>query len=291
MLRVLYVDTLFFVNFALDLLSFCFVGLLLHMEKKPWRILTASALSALYAVIAVLLAFPFLLQLLTSVLLFMLLLPLAYRSFGSLKKYLLGVGIFYFSSVLLGGAVEGAFSLIESLTEMRGDDGPRSSDLVLLFGFVTYGVLYLFSRFVSAETTKRVATVRVTLNGKSATFSLLVDSGCLLSDPLSGKPALLVCLEALSGILPGEITACARSYTATMPYVPQNARRCRLIPAEALGERRLLLCVRADELLLVSSRGRKRKERSLDAYIAILPMGKERFDGLEGLLPASLAEL
>ncbi len=290
-LEILYLDTLFFVNFALDLLSLCLAGLFLQMERRLPRVLIASAVGALYAVLAVLFAFPPVLHILLSVLCAFLLVLIAYRSFASLGRYLGAVVLFYVSSVLLGGAIEALFSFLETVLSERADARLRPADLVLLFGFIAFGILYALKRLFGGMPAQSFATVRATLDGKSVTFPVLVDSGCLLSDPISGKPALLVRLETLSGILPSEIVACARSRTAYMPRTPANARRCRLIPAEALGERRLFLSVRVDEISILPPKKSKERPRRLDAYIALFPIEQNHFGGFEGLLPSSLTLL
>lgn len=287
-LKVLYVDTLFFVNFALDLLSLCLVGVFLHVERRLWRILAAAAIGALYATAAVLWAFLPVLHLFFSVLLSFLLVRVSFGSFGNVRRFLGAVILFYISSVLLGGAVEAMFSLLETLLVGRTDASLRASDLVLLFGFLAFGVLYAASRFFGGLPTKRNVNVRVSFEAKNVTFTVLIDSGCLLCDPISGKPALLVRLDALSSVLPSEIVAAARSKSAYMPRSPQYARRCRLIPAEALGEKRLLLSVRADALELLPEKVGKEKEKRLDAYIALISVERGHFGGCEGLLPSSL---
>ncbi len=287
-LRVLYIDTLFFVNFALDLLSLCLVGLFLHMERRLWRILIASAVGALYASTAVVFAFSPLLHLLCSVGIACLLVRISFRNFGNAGRFLGALILFYLSSFLLGGIIEALFSLLRTLLNPRTDSSLRTADFVLLFGFLAFGCLYAASRFFGGIAVKKTVSIRASLEGKSVTFPVLVDSGCLLFDPISGKPALLVRLEVLSGILPSEIIASARSKTAYMPRTPQHARRCRLIPAEALGERRLFLSVRVDEIALLPEKKGKEKERYLDAYIALFPIERNHFGGCEGLLPSSL---
>lgn len=288
-LEILYVDTLFFINFALDLLSLCLTGVFLHMERRLLRLLIASFLGAVYAVLAVILAIHPALHVVLSLLCAFVLLSVSYRSFGSPWRYLGAVAVFYLASMLLGGAIEALFSFLETLLHSRTDAHLRPADLVLLFGFLAFLAVWGLRRLFGGISERSFATVRATLDGKSVSFPVLVDSGCLLSDPISGKPALLVRLEALSDVLPSQIVACARSRTAYMPRDPAYARRCRLIPAEALGERRIFLSVRMDELSLLPAKGSRERARRIDAYIALFPVERHHFGGFEGLLPSSLS--
>ncbi len=287
-LQVLYVDTLFLVNLALDLLSLMLVGLLMHLKRSIPRLLFASVLGALYAVAAVLLSFHPLIHTFLSLVVSLLLTVIAYRGFGSGVRLFAAFLTFYLSCVLLGGAIEALFTVIEGLLSVREDFSLRPSDLVLLLGFSAFALITLAERFFGGAPLKKAVTVRVTLGGRSLTLPLLVDSGCLLSDPISGKAALLVRLETVSEILPGEIITCARSKSAYMPHDPESARRCRLIPAESFDGRRLLLSVRADSLALLPDKKGKGGEQVLDAYLALYSTEKSRFGGFDGLFPASL---
>jgi len=290
-MQVLYVDTLFLINYALDFLSLSLVGIFLHLRRRIWRLLLVSLLGASYAVLAVIFAFPTLLHIFLSVLLSLVLVLCAYRDFGNGGRLVGAVIAFYFSSVLLGGIVQVLFGWLEKLLVPRSGALFKLSDLVLIFGFAAFGLVYAASRFFGGMPLKKFATVRATFGDKNVTFAVLIDSGCLLNDPISGKPAMVVRLDTLGQILPSEIVACARSKSAYMPRDPYHARRCRLIPAEALGEKRLLLSVRADKLCVLPDKKGKEKERELDAYIALIPSAEHHFGGFEGLLPSSLLML
>lgn len=287
-LQVLYVDTLFLVNLALDLLSLILVGLLMHLKRSIPRLLSASVLGALYAVGAVLLSFHPLIHTFLSLVVSLLLVVIAYRGFGSGVRLLAAFLAFYLSCILLGGAIEALFTVLEGFLSVRESFSLRPSDLVLLLGFLAFALIMLARRFFGGAPLKKAVTVRVSLGGRSITLPLLVDSGCLLSDPISGKAALLIRLEAVSEILPGEIITCARSKSAYMPRDPESARRCRLIPAESFDGRRLLLSVRADTLTILPDKKGRGGEQAIDAYVALYSTEKSRFGGFDGLFPSSL---
>lgn len=287
-LQVLYIDTLFFVNLVMDLLSLYLVSLLLHLRRRVLRLLLASAIGALYAVLAVLFSIHPIIHICLSVLLSVLLVSVGYRDFGSGGRFFGAVLLFYLGSILLGGAIEALFHLVESVVSLRTDATLRASDLVLLLGFASFALIYAATRFFGNAPLKKMASVRLTLAGKSVTLPLLVDSGCLLSDPISGRAAILVRLEAVASILPGEVITCARASGAHMPRDVQSARRCRLIPAEVLGAKHLLLSIRMDEVALIPERKARAKPVMLDVFVSLYPTTKNHFGGFEGLLPSSL---
>ncbi len=290
-LQILYLDTLFFINFALDFLSLLLAGLLLHLKRSTVRLLFSSLIGAAYATLAVVFSFHPTVHIFISLVLSLLMVSLAYRGFGSAARFFFAALAFYLGCVLLGGAVEALFSVLEGILFMREDASLRTSDVILLLGFSAFGLIYAAERIFGGTPLKKVATIRIRFGERSLTLPLLVDSGCFLADPISGKAALLIRLEALGDLLPGEIITCARSKSAYMPRDPASARRCRLIPAESLDGRRLLLSVRADELSLLPEKKGKGEEMVLDAYIALYSTEKTRFGGFDGLFPASLLPL
>ncbi|MBP3437495.1 MAG: sigma-E processing peptidase SpoIIGA [Clostridia bacterium] len=283
-MQVLYIDTLFFVNFAMDFLVLYLSGSFLHLRKKLSLFLIASFLGGVYAVAAVLFDFPSWLSLLLSPVVAVLLIAVAFRHTGSYKVFFSAVVLFMLFSMLLGGTVSALYTFLEGIFDVRQTEKLLLSDVVLILGFVTFCIVSLTLRFFGGMPKEKFATVVVEMFGKSIAVSALVDSGCLLTDPISGRPAIVVCLEAVSPILPSEVILCARSHKTGMPSNPRIARKCRLLPAKSLGSRSLLLSVRPDKVYIQI--GKEKKE--CEALLALYAVGKKHFGGRDGLLPSSL---
>lgn len=281
-IQVLYADTLFLSNLVMNFLALSLAGRIMHMPHKKGRLLLSAALGGSYAVVAVLLAFPGAFHVVLGVALSALLVLIAFGSFGGAGLFLRTFALFYFSSILLGGGVEALFSLLEQTLGMRTSAVLRPADAVLIVGFLVYFVLRFLSRFLGGGGLPHSVNVSIKNDGRTVSVPLLVDSGCFLSDPVTGKGAILVSLAALRTVLPKEVVSAAEGGHVSMPQSLPLARRSRLLPMRGAGGDRLLLAFRPDEVRLMSDGA------VLDVWVALYTADTVRFGGCRGLLPASL---
>ncbi len=131
---------------------------------------------------------------------------------------------------------------------------------------------------------RQTARVRLVFGGQAADFTLLVDSGNELSDPLSGKPALVLDRRAAARLLPVEAVVPLaglreNNAPAILAALPNLCRtRFQLLPYRAVGqEHGLLLAFRPDSAL------REGKPWQGLAAISPAPVADGRYEGLIGL--------
>ena len=281
-MQVLYVDTLLLSNLAMNYLSLGLAARLSHRPVTAWRRFLSALLGSIYAVLAVVLSFPLVLHIPALLLLSLLLLHIAFGKMGG-KRLLLGIFlVFVLSNLLLGGAAEVLFFYMEQAFGTRTYFGLRSSDLALIAGFLSYFVLKMILRFFSDTPLPNGATVRLVLGNHSLTLPLLVDSGCFLTDPITGKAALLVAVDAVEGFLPKEMFLYLKGRTHSLPEQSFLAKRIRLLPSESVGGKKLLTALRLDGVFLMTSDG---KGTELDVLVAFTDEARE-FGGYKGILPA-----
>ena len=282
-LQILYADTLFLSNLVMNLLALSLTGAIMHVKGKKSRLWLSSALGGVYATLAVVFAFPGVLHIIAGLLLSTLLVAIAFGGTGMGRGlFFRTFALFYFSSILLGGGIEALFSLLEGTLGMRTDLVFRPADAVLFIGFLAYFVMRAVSRFLGGGDLPHSVLVRITYGDRSVTVPLLVDSGCRLSYPISGKGAILVSLSALRTVLPSPVISSAEGKRITIPGEHSLAGRCRLLPTVGVSGERLLLAFRADEVTLVADGG------SLDVWVALYTGNTARFGGCRGLFPSSL---
>ncbi len=281
-LQVLYADTLFLSNFVMNLLALSLCGAVMHLKYKRRRLILSASLGGIYALLAVLLSFPSVLHIVAGGLLSALLVHIAFGFQGKASLFFRSFVLFYFSSVLLGGGIEALFSLLEQIFGMRMNALVRPADVLLVLGFTAYFLLSLAARFLGGGALPRSVTVRIRYGERSVNLPLLVDSGCMLSDPITGKGAILVSAASLRTVLPREVIETAEAKRVDMPKELSYARRCRLLPMVGVGGERLLLAFRPDEVRLLSDGG------TLDVWVAIYTSDTARFGGCRGLFPSSL---
>ena len=281
-IQILYADTLFLSNLMMNYLALRLTGAVMHLCVTGGRLFVSSLLGGVYAVLAVLLSFHPVLHIIAGGCLSCLLLLIAFGRQGGGALFFRSLALFYFSSVLLGGGIEALFSLLEGLFGTRTDVTLRTADIVLLFGFSVYFLMRWITRLLSGGTLPNSVNVSIHYKDRCVTLPLLVDSGCRLSDPITGKSAILVCASALHTVLPSEVLGAAERRGVSIPTDPSVVGRCRLLPMKGAGGERLLLAFRADEVRLLSDGG------TLDAWIALYTSDITRFGGCRGLCPATL---
>ena len=284
--QVIYADTLFALNFAMNFLSLFLCGCLLHMRRSFLPLALSAALGGALAVAEVLLGATALVQCLLSIPQAFLLVSLGYRKTGTARRYLSLVLLFFWIAVLLGGAVNLLQGWLYGILGPHAITRLRLADTVLLLGLLASMLLYFAARAFRAEIPRTHASISVRFLDRAVSVSALVDSGCLLTDPISGKPAVIVRMEALVDILPSEIVACARSQGMRIPQTSALARRCRFLPAKGIGNAQILLSIRPDRLTVTTEDQRKCYE--CEALVALIDCGRERFAGCDGLLPSNL---
>ncbi len=273
---IVYADTLFAVNFAMDFLSLILTSRILRRAPHPARFLIAAALGGAYGLLSLLLE-PYPLIALPCHLL------AAYAicriAFG--KRTFLPLALFSAASFLLGGIMTWAFSLLSRLLPApptSPDQSAAPSPLGILF-LATAAMLALFSLLQSARNHRSAGACTLTVTIASCTVRLpaLIDTAHFLTEPLSGLPVLLLPPTCADRLLDPSLKSIllAPDPTAALPLLPSaQARRIRILPLATATSSRLIAAIRPDE---ASVDGRK-----VDAYIAFAQVK-------EALLPPSLS--
>ncbi len=275
-MRVLYLDTLFFLNLTVDYLLLLLTARLSGRFVQRRRLLAGAAVGALLAVLLFFPRLPWLMSLgvkagscAATVL----------SAFGKRTARELSrlMGLFLLLTALLAGLLTALAAAEPALTVQNGSIYTEISMPVMLIGFTA---LFLLSAQILGK--GRAAPERVwrEIQAESpageAHFRALVDSGNLLRDPLSGRQvivtesgaaapllgmeeeALLHMLNSLSG---EALLLCLREQ-AGVPFW--------LLPARTVSEERLLAVFRPRRLLVD---GRLREDCLLGLTGARLDIG------------------
>lgn len=288
--KILYIDVLFLINFCLDYMALHLTGGLLHRERRVGRLLLASLLGALYATITVLYQGNDAVSFAISVIFSFLMVFFVYGG-ASCRHFFKTAIVFYGVSLLLGAIVTVAYSTLNRSLSMDVVAEDFSERRLGLF-FLLAGMAGLLLRWAGIWLSKSASgdtecAVKACLFGKEVSFRALLDSGNLLTDPLSGRRVVVVGESAVRAALPKELLrmlATDPPDPARLPYAV--ARRIRLIPVGSIGGRRLLVGVVPDQLILHAGNG---GEKKIDAILAIDTEGRTDYGGCQGIMPMSLA--
>ncbi|MBS7223934.1 MAG: sigma-E processing peptidase SpoIIGA [Clostridiaceae bacterium] len=279
-MRVIYVDVLAGVNLAMDYLLLAATAKLSGTYCTRARLLAGAALGACYAVASCGIPFLALMPIKAAAGLLMVRLCFGARSTAELVRL---AALFYLvSCAAAGGAL--ALGKVSDASFFAGGgyyiDVPFR--VVAAAGAVSWGLTGLLFR--GEVKARKACCVHLDFAGHSADFSLLVDTGNDLSDPVSGRPALVLDRRAAARVLPVEAALPlaalrADNASAVLAALPGTYRtQFQLLPYRAIGkEGGLLLAFRPE-----------RAERDGKPWQGLAAISPERvangfYEGLIGL--------
>lgn len=253
-MTVIYVDTLFLLNAAVDYLLLLASARLAGEPLARLRFLLGAALGGLYAVAIFLPGLSFLArppcQLAAAVLMVL-------AAFWKSRRLLRQVVIFLALSCAFGGGVL-AIGLLggRGLTLSNGVlYSGMDLKIVLLSAAGCYGALTLLFQRTGRHTAAsgELRPVRLTLGERQVSLIALVDTGNTLTDPATGRPVLVAEADCVEELLPPGIRpspADLRDPAGALERLEDPwRRRFRLLPYRSVGvDRGLLLAVRVDQV-------------------------------------------
>ena len=253
-MKVLYIDSLFFLSLLTDYLLCLAAGRLCGLKLKRLRYWLSALFGAAYAVAVFLPGLGFLaapmIKLSAGLIMGLI-------AFGSERSPLRYTAVFFAVSAAFGGAIWAI-----SLASGNPFGGPAALDgktLVLAFALCTFFGRLLFRYRAKLPEKKRVE-VRVAFLGRTAEFIALLDTGNSLSDPVTGAPVMLACPQALKPLFMENTSLFSAPPVELMEraaHIPQFRGKLRLVPYAAVGASGLLPVFRPESL---SIDGRPDKE-------------------------------
>lgn len=247
---VVYLDIAFILNCLSDAAALYAAGRLsgLTLEKK--RLLAASLLGGTYGALCALPGFvsasSFIVQIAAAAVLVRL-------AFGRREIFLRLVLLFFILSCALAGSLVAAGRLLQENGGL-----PALAALNWKVFFLAGGGCFVILSVVFRSGARHGASgqlyrCKLTRQGRTASFTVLLDTGSTLADGLTGRPVLTVHWTALSPLwTPEEQEALSRlEAEGAANCLEKLGKGFRLLPYQAVGVRSgLLLCFRPDSASL-----------------------------------------
>lgn len=253
-MTIIYVDTLFFLNAAVDYLLLLAAARLAGEPLRRLRFALGALLGGLYAVALVLPEGAFLGHPLCRAAAAALMAAAAYGGSRRLARQTL---LFLMLTCAFGGGVV-AIGLMGGHGLALGERGvfysPLDVKTLLLSAALCYGALTLFFQRLGRHTAPsgELLSALLTLGERRVELTALVDTGNTLTDPVTGRPVMVAEGDCLSGLFPWEHRPGAEDLLDPPGALPRLGTgewkgRFRLLPYRAVGvERGLLLAVKVD---------------------------------------------
>ena len=284
MIQVLYGDVLLLIDFCIDFFVLYTTALFLRRNVKTVCIVLASLVGSVYSVAEVFINGNDILDLIISISVGIL---MCYITFGG-YKFLKSVLVFYGIAAIVGGTMLSVYSLLGSYhLDMFGNmRGYAYSHIPLwLFGviaLVSFFIAFVFSYIGRERSEKREESVLIIRNGRSEKLKLLLDTGNLAKEPISGKYVIIVNANKIKNLLSND----EYNFVFKNDYEELLKRNFRIVAFAGVdGKQNTHIAFRPDKILV----GEGKKACIVDAYIAICDNDIQfnKYDGIAN--PAIIA--
>ncbi len=264
----IYIDVILFENICMNYIILFATGLINKVNIKQIRIITASFIGSVYAVLSFMSILEvyssFILKIILSVV--MIYIALKPKNLKILLKQLL---IFYLVSFAFGGC---AFALLyfirpqDILMKNGLLTGTYPIKIALLGGIVGFVIVNIAFKIVKTRISKKdmFCEITIIIDDKKACIKALIDSGNLLKDPISAMPVIVVEASSLKEVIPQEIInnlskiVGGENYEMIQNMSQKYISKFRVIPFSSLGKQNgLLLGFKADKIIVSSQENEK----------------------------------
>ncbi|MBQ8255223.1 MAG: sigma-E processing peptidase SpoIIGA [Clostridia bacterium] len=240
-MQTLYADILFLINFTMDFLTLFVTASILHRKPSLSRLCISSAIGGIYGVAAVfmqgILIINIFINLAVSYLMCLIVFP---------KRTLPCYALFYGTGCLLGGAMTAFFTFMNGVNTDSTESAPLPGKIPLGWMAVSAAVIGVAAiaggRMTRKKQSLRPCRLAVLSHNGSFVFDAMTDTGNLLTDPMSGKPVILLERKALISLLPSALVPIFENAdpNALQDADPTLITSVRLIPSTSVGGDKLL---------------------------------------------------
>lgn len=258
-----YADILFLIHFSMDFLTLCLTGKLTSEKMYRTRIIGAAVFGGLVGTAAMLtldgIAFV-VCGIFTAIFMTCIAFGRAENPRTAAVRILRESVILWGAGTLLGGLMTSIMSLGNAVYSDGGNEGFIPVFLICFF------LSSVIVRLTGRTSVKRSAKITVTAGGITTTFSALCDSGCLLTEPISGMSVIIVSEKALGAL-------------HELLYANDTPLRIRMIPASGVCGHCLLRGFLPEHVTV--------EEKPVSAVIAC-DTGGTNYGGFDGIVPTNL---
>lgn len=240
----LYIDLVFLENVIMNYIIIFSTGTICKVNMKQIRILLASTLGAIYAIMLYIFKFNVYSNQITKIILTVCMVYIAYnsKSFKILMKQLI---IFYLTSFCFGGAAYYLLycvnpNLIKTINGVFVGTYPiKIAILGAILGFFIINVSF---KIIKSKLSKSdiIYNIDIFYKNKKSNIKAILDTGNLLTDPITNIPVLIVEAQKLENIIPKNVLNNMQQVFINDVFenVDEDIKsRCSIIPFSSLGEK------------------------------------------------------
>ncbi len=255
-----YLDVIWLLNFFTDYLLITLTGVFLKRKINKIRIVISAAFASFYVLLIFTPLSAFFYHPMSKLAISMIIVLIAFR-FKRFSYFLQNVAMFYFVTFMIGGGLiafrfflQTESQLLNGIASMQfsGYGDPIS----WLFVIIGFPLLWFFSkeRLTAMEyrtiTYEKLADVKIFIGAEIIRLKGLIDSGNLLTDPITKAPVMIMELSKAKESL--QLDELYESPLAEVNADHPWYSRIRLVPFRSVGqEQQMLVAFRPDRIEIV----------------------------------------
>ena len=287
----IYVDIVLLENLCMNYIILFGTAYIIKIKVKHIRILLASLIGAVYAVLAYAGVFPIYANLITKIILSICMTYIAFNP-KKLKGLIKELILFYLVSFALGGC---AFAL---LYIVRPQDifmkngvyiGTYPLKIALLGGITGFVITYVAIKIVKTRITKNEIIYKaiIKIAEQEIEINVLLDTGNMLKDPISGDAVIMVEKNKLYKILPNEMLDNTNKFLGGEFENAESLeyrKRIRFIPFTSVGKQNgMLLGIKPDLVKIITDVDEIVNEKTIIGVYEKTFSKSGKYSGLIGL--------
>ena len=256
----IYVDIVLLENLCMNYIILFGTAYIIKIKIKQVRIILASLLGAVYAVLAYAEIFPMYASLITKTILSICMTYIAFNP-KKIKGLIKELIVFYLVSFALGGCAFALLYIVRPQDIFMKDGvyiGTYPLKIALLGGIVGFIITYIAFKIVKTRITKNEIIYKAVINisGKQLEINVLLDTGNMLKDPISGDSVIMIEKNKLNSIFPEKILNNIDKILGGDLESAESLeyrKRLRFIPFTSVGKQNgMLLGIKADSVTIIT---------------------------------------
>ena len=259
----IYLDLILLENIVMNYIIILATGMICRVNIKYFRIFLSSLLGAVYAIITYVVNLEIYTNQITKILVSVCMVYIAFNS-CSVKVMLKQLIIFYLTSFCFGGA---AYYLLYNLSpnlikSINGAlVGTYPIKIAVLGGILGFFVVNISFKIIKSKLTKKdmIYEIDIVYKENKATIKVILDTGNLLTDPITKIPVVIVEAQKLKNIIPEKILNNIENviYNNGFEDIDEEIKtRCSIIPFSSIGKNNgIIIGFRPDYIKIYTSDG------------------------------------
>lgn len=273
---VYYVEYVFLENFIIDFILLFITGKLIKRVIIFKRLLMASLAGSFYVIITFYLGRAFMTSFIVKFSISILMIMIAFDSKGILTNIRVII-CFYITSLIMVGIISALYYLTYDKLTVNA---------IIMSIFMGYAALHFFFKEIKDRILKHnyKRTVNIKIGNKTKTIRGYIDTGNQLTDPVTGKPVMVVNIDCLRDLISHDLYERILDFYKTNSYENLinenrgiNIRVIKYNTISSVGQN--MVCLAADQIEIINSD----TNIVIDALIGIHPKRISR-DDYEALL-------